>query len=367
MAEAAPASQTFPSIFWSTCIVRKATEYRLSILREIAKVNKTLMQVTRRCSQTLVIHCALRAEDEAGELENLTMAFPKAAQKQPPERSPCKALLKELTLRPSVHKLVIERDASGVFWPILSSVEWTSANVALPERLTRVLFEFLATSRRSLRRFKLDPGPYYPGCLDSGIRAIAQAFPQVDNLTLRGGELGQLAYGEFLFAAKSSDSKTGFEVSKLSHVDVADHVLPKCFSSSQIAPVEITALLSLRCASYAIPRWFYPSLFSRSRPTRLQTIDLDVWTDALPDSMLQTIAFQCPSLRFLFLHAAPSSTTAITALSNERLEVAPALKKCPMLQRLAISQPGWLDSTIMLLQSGTAKSPPPQVPRATVR
>jgi hypothetical protein len=146
-------------------IVEKVARDSPSSFAQLARVDGAFRNATRRCSQTLVIWRPLKRGEE-------------------PRRGA--HACKEMSLRPELSKLVVKAGHTNQvnigLWEAVSKCQWTSIVTDSPE-LEPCVKSFSA-SQISLRRLDLDG--LYSFHLNSDTRALVQAFPKLEELTVCG-------------------------------------------------------------------------------------------------------------------------------------------------------------------------------------
>lgn len=321
-------------------IVRKLAADRPAAPNEIARVNKILQEAARRYSQTLILcRPPSRSAGKATQRPVQEMHLQKADAKASYNEEACIALAKQLQFWPLLSNLVVELEAAESLWPAVSGIQWRSVTVALEWTSPRKFFAFLPNSRSSLKRLDIHPGEYYPPNLISGIVFLAQTFPELEILTLRGGKDGCSHLSKFSFVVKEPARRS--IMSSLSHLHITDHVFPDWSTAlSRSLPAELPELVSLSCQCNASRDYSRP-LFSalvRASLKGLQNLDLTVRDGELSDSMLQGVANTCPSLQQFSINAVPRDLDRLTPPSAEILDFSAVVDACPDLVRFAFSR-----------------------------
>jgi hypothetical protein len=150
-------------------IVERVARDSPSSLTQLARVDRAFRDATRRCSQTLVIWRPLQRGEEQR----------RAAR-----------VCKEMSLRPKLSKLVVKigdtNKVNAGLWKAVSTFQWTSiVNNMSRERCVK----FFSSSRSSLRSSTVIFR--HVTCQPRGepdIRPLVQAFPKLEELTVRGYE-----------------------------------------------------------------------------------------------------------------------------------------------------------------------------------
>lgn len=294
-------------------------------LDNIAKVNVVFREAARRFSQTLVI-----------------CKFKKQGKKKPPDPDDaCTALAKELSLRPMLCNLVVERGAESGLWPALASRQWTSAKVIVEGEALERLWQVLYTSRDTLKRLDLDPGRHFPRPLADSVLNIAQAFPKLKSLMLNGGKAGD-SYSVEDFCKVGGGFNLGSQASCLNELDVVSFKFTDWSDAIyRSLPLDLPSLTSLRlqCTTRKSMLITPRSTALQAAFARIQCLNLDVWSNSVPMSMLESIADHCPRLQQLVLHGIPPSRTDDVGSSKDSPGVlSRVLDKCPDLERLVMSE-----------------------------
>ncbi|GAQ84560.1 hypothetical protein KFL_001940170 [Klebsormidium nitens] len=196
----------------------KVTESKPWALEKLASVSESFDQSARRCSRTLVLRWLppywrakkgpkkpiRKVPAQTSDLQTSTL---KPFQKAPQKQDACTALMKEVESRPSLCDLVVGWNAWGSdISPALSSIEWKSVTVKTEEMILGCFIDSLSTSTYSLKRMDVDPGDYYPPNYTRGIQIIADKFPNLEALTIRGGQEGRGDFAEFFENLEEDDS-----------------------------------------------------------------------------------------------------------------------------------------------------------------
>jgi hypothetical protein len=210
----------------------------------------------------------------------------------------------------------------------------------------------------SLRR--LDRNGCYDFHLNSDARKVVQAFPKLEELTVRG-DIQIFFYRTPLDEESDTDEESDRDEDSessgvgnngrqgsnnltsldLSHSTISPllSILAQCFKDLG----DLEAISSLKFGgSFDYGRDVFPEN-TFSQWTRLQSLHLDVMTNNLRGCTLQSVADQCPSLRELVLRSSPyfpQSPFYETYPTPERepFHISNVLFKCPKLERLLISR-----------------------------
>lgn len=296
-------------------------------LEEIATLNKTFREAARRCSTTLV----LRNLNKAATIKALPTGFA------------CKALEDELKLRPLVSGLVVWKDSDSGLWPALKDVQWTRVKLVLG---TGTLGDFLGSlekSKDTLETLDVDLGSRYPASLVGSVRSISHLFPRLQTLVLNGGKGGDDPSFEDSHFGGACNVEDG--TGSLAHLDIVGYEF-KDWSDAirRSLPLSLTTLTSLRfqCSHH---RWlaFSPEdTLLKSALTRLRILNLDLWYEFVPRSVLRNIGVHCPLLKRFVLHATPRWTNYVHEPCKEiippLIDYSDILERCLELEFLAISQ-----------------------------
>jgi hypothetical protein len=158
------------------CIVEKAASGDSpSTLEHLEGVNRAFRASAQRCSRTLVI-CS------PGKKRGLK-----------PQQA-CECLSKEVGMRPKLSTLVVRNGASAAgIWAAVSPIQWTSiirgyVHVEGPSWV-RDYISSISVARTSLRTIDLNVGSSIFD-LDRDICRLVQAFPKLEELTLREARAG---------------------------------------------------------------------------------------------------------------------------------------------------------------------------------
>jgi hypothetical protein len=324
-------------------IVEKVAKDCPSSFAQLARVDRAFRDATRRCSQTLVIWRPL-------------IIISLRPIKKGEERA-----CKEMSLRPKLSKLVVKAGntanrVNAGLWEAVSKFQWTSI-VTDDSLVGEPCVKFFSPSQTSLRRLDVDDGGYVH--LNSDIRTLIQAFPELEELTVRGDIWWSFYCSLFLVDDRDADESDTDEDSESSGVGDNGHQENNSLTSldlslatcdwmrvSRLAKIfkdlrNLKSISSLKFGCFEDGRGVFPEN-TFSQWTRLQFLQLGVMTDNLRDCTLQSVADQCPSLRELVLLSSPFPSSPShdmrTTPDREPFHITDVLFKCPKLERLLISR-----------------------------
>lgn len=304
-------------------IVQKAAEMNPRGLERLSQVSKAFWDSSRRCSRALVLHSPgrrLRSESETTQPLGVEEA--------------CSSLIKQMSLRPNLSKLVLNKGAeTHLRQAALTGVRWSSVEADCAcEQSIESFIELLLPSKVFLRKLDLDSIHSLRGYVDSHIQDLLRAFPGLETLTLRGRRR----------ILNGSGIKFESVDNRLTSLDFANMDFQNLRDASLYLPDSLCYLCSLRLrwgTCNLSPDW-PPAKFVRlPQLTHLQTLRVDIfygWSSQL-NSLLNDVAAHCPSLKRLFVHVSPYHTAERIG-DRSVLHLPPHLsEKCPELEQIVIS------------------------------
>lgn len=308
------------------CIITEASKE--SSLRLLARVNKTFLAATQRCSQALVVD------------PMLWLADPKKRRKSQANQL-CRALSKDVGVRPNLSRLVLPREAAALsLWPALKDVHWSRVKATSEENLD-VSLQRLSNSRNSLDsldlEIRLKKVARYVVELNEGLQRIMQAFPGLRELKLRGNGLASLV-SDSQFVQANTD-RVNRSLTSLELLNFKQLPWPLVLRGLKV----FSALRVLRFGgeTWLLTQHSLPS--SMSELGALHTLHMDITTEAQAGKYLSEIAHHCPNLRRLQLCTHPSSTSRphnfrSAPSTGTEIEISDFLRLCPHLERVALSR-----------------------------
>jgi hypothetical protein len=292
-------------------VAEKVVQSDPSFLNQLAKVNRAFRDVVRSRSQTLVIQ-----------------RFKKKSRKALQPDQLCSVLSKEMGMHPNIVRLVLKGGAPTSILPGVSSIQWSSVIIGacMPPLSACVCLQHLSASKTSLRSLDLTNSGFD---LYQDICCIVDFFPNLEDLTLRGGPraIGLLAC--------IRGPQRDYKFSGLKRLDVSHLQGREIFTLAYLLTRvlrSIESISTLKASVFDYRQLYNPDSFLSPS---LKSLHLELVELGLSNSILQSVAEQCPSLEQLLIRAGWDNARISP---QAHLDVFSVLRKCPNLEHLIISR-----------------------------